>query len=346
MLSFGATYVMPCLSIVFARTLRFLWLALIAIGSAAILTACQTRITEPKDCESAQLCAEVVTMIDPSCKVPLHYSSDKIFAMHNRHPNRKLYVTYEAYVRHVSSVKPDEKVIKMVAVDPRKTETLGCWRTKGVLHDNFDEWSYTITTACFANECPSPPISKPSETREPGAKCEELCARDDASCLKSEIGAPAPIGPKIRSALYRFTSAHLNNPLPTSINMEPITELANAFTQTNSCWRGNIEIGASSPITSAFRNSGSACRIPFDTSDPRAPGLEVAFQGDWTGQFERTKLSYKYVSSDEAHSPMMSIEKRDGKVVHEAITTITGEQGLMTFTGSKYYCGQIYWRGD
>ena len=201
-------------------------------------------------------------------------------------------------------------------------------------------------TSCFANECPSPPVSKPSETRDPKATCEELCARDDASCLKSEISTPPPLMPKLRSVLYRFTSANLNNQLPTNVAMEPIVELANAYTNTNSCWRGDIELGAPSPISSAFRNSGSTCRVPFTTSDPRAPGLEVAFPGDWTGRFERTKATYTYVSSDAAHSPLMSIAKKDGSIVHETVSKITGEQGLMTFSGSKYYCGQVFWRGD
>jgi hypothetical protein len=86
--------------------------------------------------------------------------------------------------------------------------------------------------------------------------------------------------------------------------------------------------------------------VPFTTNDPRAPGLEVAFPGDWTGRFERTKATYTYVSSDDAHSPLMSIAKKDGSIVHETVSKITGEQGLMTFSGSKYYCGQIFWRGD
>lgn len=345
MQSLESTYATLYLSDQAGRFMKAIYWALFAFGLAAILSAC-AQPPEAKDCESAELCSEVVTTTDPMCKTPFNYSSDKFFTVWNRHPNRKIYVTYEAYVRHISTTAPDEKILKMVAVNPRETEPLGCWRTKGILSENFDQWSYTLMTSCFANECPSPPVSKPSETRDPKATCEELCARDDASCLKSEISTPPPLMPKLRSVLYRFTSANLNNQLPTNVAMEPIVELANAYTNTNSCWRGDIELGAPSPISSAFRNSGSTCRVPFTTSDPRAPGLEVAFPGDWTGRFERTKATYTYVSSDAAHSPLMSIAKKDGSIVHETVSKITGEQGLMTFSGSKYYCGQVFWRGD
>ncbi|WP_152906027.1 hypothetical protein [Pseudomonas putida] len=321
----------------------------ISASTVALISACNggpPKNPAPHDCETAQICAEIITTNDNSCTTSFGYSSTKAFALLNNHPSRKIYVTYEESVRHINSVAKDEKALKMVSVDPGKTATLGCWRTKGSLSEQYNEWSYTVPSACFANECPAPPVNKPVDTRDPKDDCRMLCDRDDPSCLKTVITGNSPIEKAIKSNLYKLTDSILKSALPSSIDLSPIVNLSNSFTGSNSCWRSDLAIDKPDPISSRFTNTGATCRVGFEAYDPRISSMEISFQGDWLGRFEKNAGTFTFTSDDEGHAPLMSLLKKDGVREYEPVTLINGSKGEITFTGAKYYCARVEWSGD
>lgn len=320
----------------------------IGASTSVLILACHPRPTPPEAhlCETADICAEIITRNDNSCSIPFNYSNTRSFSYYNNNPNRKIYASYDETVRHLNSNKKDETTPRMVSIDPGKTATLGCWRTKGALSEQFDEWSYTPRGACYANECPAPPVTKPIDTRDPKDDCEKLCDRDDPSCLKTDIKGNSPEEIVIRSSLTDLTKAFLQSTPPTNVDVSPLIKLSNAFTGTNNCWRSDLLIDKPDPISSKFSNTGTTCRVGFGTQDPRVSSIEISFQGDWLGRFEKTGGKYTLNADDESHAPILSVLKPHGIWEYDPVILVNGSRGKMTFTGAKYYCSQLNWSFD
>ncbi len=304
----------------------------------------------PVVCESAQVCAVQRTTQDKDCKFQGPGSSDLFYIVQNEHPQRKIYATYMATVRHLNSNRPPESSYGSVSADPNKTGTLGCQRTKGVLAEQFDEWSFTIVSACFANECPSPPMKNPDKTRDPRKTCEELCDEDDQSCLKYTLNGSAPIERRVKSSLDQLNRSLISVQPPASVHVDPLVAVSNAYTGSNQCSRTDLVF--SSPNSAgepSFYNTGSSCPIGVSLSDPRVSAFEISFPGDLSGNAQLSNgQSYSLVPTDDNHSPKLLItEKASGSRVEEPILLWKGRSSsTMTFTGKKYYCAQLKWEGD
>lgn len=323
-----------------------LCIVLLLTTQSFALVGCTRNVPKPapaRICASAMECMAVESRVDNSCKLPFGGSNSILYAATNIHPSRKIYATYEEKVRHLNSTRPDEKVSKMVAVETRTIEPLGCARTKGLIGDQIDEWSYTITAACFANECPSPPIAKPSANRDPRLSCEQLCERDDKSCLKVRID---PMDTSVSQKLDVFSRDLMSAIPPQRVKMSELIFLSNAYTGSSICVRGELELAGSGTPAYQFNNAGASCPIGFSVKSGYVSALEAFFPGDYSGQFENVAgKSWSLISEDESHSPTLVItESPAGNLVSEPLAAIQGSsRGQITFTGKKYYCAQVSW---
>jgi hypothetical protein len=236
----------------------------------------------------------------------------------------------------------------MVGVDPYGTATLGCARTKGVLDNQFDEYSFTLVTACFADQCPSPPVSTPTKQRNPGLTCQKLCQDGEASCLRYKIvSTNSAQEAQLAAALDHFNNAMYMASPPTKVDVSGLVTLSNLFTGKQTCSRGTLDI-ADPPSPYPFANSGATCPVGFAISRPDVSAVEIDWPGLYQGKIQINPATTSYaMASDAASSPSLFVtETATKKPVLEPVITVQGTHGptsSLVFTGQQYYCAEIDW---
>lgn len=298
----------------------------------------------PRDCASALECAETFTTSDQACRFDSANSTLKFYNITNRHPNRKVFVTYEQKVRHMNTVgRPDEFETKMIGLDPRKSETLGCARTKGLLSNQFDEWSYTIVAACFSDTCPAPGPTKPIDQRPAALTCERACQDGEIYCLKADVSSTVPLGGQLSAALRRLTLDISRVNPPGKVDMTPIVEASNAYTGSTQCSRSDLFVDSSTTADFPFHNAGSSCQVGVSVNHPKVSAIELTLPGEFSGgmQKDAAAQSFLFAPQGEANMPKLFITEISDRPVYEPVILIQGQQGKWTITGQKYYCAQI-----
>jgi hypothetical protein len=338
------------------RLLRFVVLSVIGL----LLVGCPGGPPAPMPpCATADACTSIVSGREPACRLPFSSSTDRQFWVQNDSPDHKVFVSYLEKVRHINDPghRPDEVTPRVITVDRRQFAVLGCERTKGLDSEHYDLWSYTIQAACFVDQCPSPPISKPGKTRDPKQTCSQLCDLDDASCLKLEVQKvnPSPPEKALADVLRKLNTEMLAVAPPTTnvVHLADLVALSNSFTGTDTCYRTDLTF-ESSPAGSAlypFDSSGSTCPIGFGLRGAPVATVQVLMPGDLNGSMELNSAGgeYSLVPKDEQHAPVLHLlEKASGQLVKETIVQAMGKRqagtGTLTFTGQQYYCVQIKWQ--
>jgi hypothetical protein len=302
-----------------------------------------------KLCDTAMSCIQTNENQDASCQFAGVDSNGWSYVAYNNNPSRKIFATFTQTVRHINSEQPPQSNTIMVAVDPYAASTLGCARTKGLLASQFDEWSYTLIAACFSDQCPSPPPSKPSKQRNPAMTCQQLCQSGDASCLRYKVTpAKSPLEAQLADALDQLNNVIYTAHPPVQIKVDGLVNLSNLFTGKNNCARTDLTVQGSTTPDYPFTNSGSTCPIGFSVSRPDVSSIEIDLPGLYSGNMQINLASTSYaLVSNLANAPSMLVtETATNTPVLEPITTINGSHGVqstLTFTGETYYCAEIDW---
>lgn len=343
---------------VFRQTTWNLWLGIaVSILLSTILVGCGgfgSVTPPPSPCANALVCAQVGSKADNSCVKPWGWSRTNSYWMVNHHPSRAIYVTYEKRVRHLNSLDPDQSDMFILGpIPPSKDMVLGCERneSKKPGGDSYNEWSFTPITACFDGDCAKEQLpQKPTKDRDPHLTCEQLCSKLDPSCLKYSVTNSTPEDRLVSQGLDDLTSKIASVIPPTSIDISSLVALSNAYTGSTSCTRGDMFFYNRSGSTPAFYNSGSTCPLGMALKHPQFSSLFVTLPGDFRGDFQQVPTrSFEMKPEDVPHSPTMLLEESGNGVVYwEPVTSITGVtgaagNGMLTFTGQKYYCAQIDW---
>lgn len=319
-------------------TVIFLSATLIACGSA--------RPPEPRKCNSAFECTLLRGSTDGEC-LPAASEKKTSFAVHNNHESRKIFVSYQERIRHVNTPKPDDVVTKMVSARSGESVFIGCQRTRGLLEGQFQEHSFNIVSACFSDECPASPPTKPSRERDPQAKCLDLCLDGDRSCAFLDLSDPA-LDPDFKSSVSSFFFRSAQVQLPGEVDMSRIADIVNKLNNDQSCTRDPVVFSAESLGVSQFSASGSSCSVHLSINHRDFSELELRFPGLWAGTYERTTHvdGFSYGSSQIETSPLISLKSIDsGHWENDPVIAIEGvktPERALVLTGQKYHCGLIH----
>lgn len=325
--------------------MRNVGVALLLVLTASMLfTGCSKITPEPqKPCETARECAEIRVAADKTCKAGGFFESEDSYWMANNHPSRRIFVTYEETVRHINSPEKDLKTTKMISVDPGKMKILGCWRTKGLLDERFNEYSYSKQAACFSDQCPAPGPQKPTTERDPQANCSDLCDQGHESCLVADISGSVPM---LTSSLTKLNWNIIKAPLPASIDMAPLANLVNISNNNTDCKRTSLDLRQQGAGSATFLNTGSTCQLTASISQALHDQFRIEFPGEWTGGFQRTSTTFALVANSLDQSPMLWVRNASTKLwaSDELVALESASDGssfTWTFTANKYYCARI-----
>ncbi|MBR8179682.1 hypothetical protein [Burkholderia ambifaria] len=330
----------------------------VAILATTIFTGCKgfdVKPADPPPCQTAMACVTEEVAKEPTCTYRKYGADGTGYRYKNSHPSKIVILSYEETVRHMNSSPPlpDEVNPHIAKIDPlggvENPVGVGCWRTPGVQGgaEQFDEWSYSKITACFLDECNKnpPAVNKPVQVRDPQVKCEALCSKDDRSCLKAEIPSE-PLADIFAKELDNVTFKFIRARGGEKIDMRNFAKVVNQFVGTDVCWRADVVVGIPLGGNFPFSNAGSSCKVHFSlTGQPNYASFGLELPGQWVASLIKRGGAYELTNRDESHSPLLSVVRLGGAPEEfDPIIKITGARGQMTFTGSKYYCGQLNWR--
>jgi hypothetical protein len=307
-----------------------------------VLQGCQPVQPPPPEepCPTALVCTKILSKQDAVCRDTADRTE---YLISNHHPNKKVVVAYREHVRHVNDItRPDQYATKILEIDPKDSEvTLGCKRTRGLLDEQWDEWSFLILSTCFEGECPVN-FPKPTQHRDPRTSCEKLCNNQDKSCFNvSFTGNLSPLG----GEMARLTSSLAFKPFPVSHPMSGFAAFANIWTGDNSCTREPLRIDKTQELSAA----GTTCRVgAVVANNSLIKEMEIVLAGEITGQITRsTPDQYRVLFNDLNSSPLLRLKQQvNGSDVYEHIMSISGHRGEMTVTGENYYCGRFNWNEE
>jgi hypothetical protein len=321
----------------------------IALACAFVSTAlggCIYEATIKIPCASAGECVSIIARKDQVCDWNGKGDDDAYF-LANADEQKSIYVAYEHLIRHLGTVAPDERAIKPVIVGQNAERMLGCRRSKPTSGEVFDEHSFTVKAACYADQCPSADAATPKPTRPVSTTCERLCDAGDKSCIKHALSeqTTSQMVTQELTTLFRDLSTPVG---PKSLDLRGVETLSNHYTGTKTCRRSPLQVDT---IADTFRNTGSTCRMGFAVSHSEVNTLVLSLPGEYQGRWTLDgQQGFNLDSSDPIYAPLLTLSGPALSPVNERIAAIHGRrspgQYRLIFSGAKYYCSQLSWRHE